>query len=214
MVTAAEVATIWDAVRLAERFGPISLDRICADPPPGLGTEEDVTWFDDHKDKLYELVDGVLVEKVIGTYESLLAVEIARLLGNFVRRHKLGAILGADGTLKLAPRLVRIPDVCFISKEKFPQGKYPRKAIWTVAPDLAVEVLSKGNTKKEMSDKLRDYFKTGTRLVWYVDPQRQTVRVFTDVRKSQLLSENDVLEGGNVLPGFSLPVRDLFADLP
>jgi Uma2 family endonuclease len=214
MSTASEPTQVWDAERIADRFGPIDLRRICMDPPPGLGTEADVTWFDDHEDRLYELVDGVLVEKTMGYYESMLGVEIARLIGNFVRPRKLGIVLGADGTLKLAPRLVRIPDVSFITKEKFSDGKLPREPIPALAPDLAVEVLSESNTKKEMVGKLQDYFRAGTRLVWYVDPEDRSVRVFTGPDQGTRLSENDNLDGADVLPGFSLSIRELFCELP
>lgn len=209
--TASEPIRVWDAERIAERFGPIDLRRICMDPPPGLGTEKDVTWFDDHEDRLFELVDGVLVEKTMGWYESMLGVEIARLLGNFVKPRKLGVVLGADGTLKLAPRLVRIPDVSFLAKDKFPGGVFPREPIPALAPDLAVEILSESNTRKEMTGKLHDYFRAGTRLVWYVDPDDRTVRVFTSPDDAHQLSENDNLDGGEVLPGLSISIHDLFS---
>lgn len=214
MSTALEPPAVWNAVQLAERFGPIPLTRICMDPPPGQGTEDDVTWFNDHADKLYELVDGVLVEKTMGYYESMLAVEISRLIGNFVRPRKLGIVLGADGTLKLAPRLVRIPDVCFIAKDKFPSGKLPREPIPLLAPDLAIEVLSKHNSKKEMADKLVDYFTAGSRLVWYVDPKRREVSVFTGPSDCQIVDEKGTLDGEPVLPGFTLNLAELFADEP
>jgi Uma2 family endonuclease len=205
---------VWTAVRLAERFGPIPLDRIRMDPPPGLATEEDVVRIDDHEDRLCELVDGVLVEKTMGSYESALALEIAFHIKAFVKARKLGAVLGADGMLKLAPGLIRIPDVSFLHRDKFPSGRFPRAAIAALSPDLAVEVLSASNTRQEMTEKLQDYFASGTRLVWYVDPERREVRVFTSVENSQLLKESDSLDGGDVLPGFVLSLRELFADLP
>src|SRR5262245_19041386 len=93
--------TVWNAVELAERFGPIPLSRIVSPPAPGLATEEDaIEWSEGHK-RLCELVDGILVEKDMGAYESLLAAEIIRLVGNFVRPRKLGAVLGEAGLLKL-----------------------------------------------------------------------------------------------------------------
>jgi Uma2 family endonuclease len=212
MSSAVDSTFVWDAVRLAERFSPIPLHRICTDPAPGMATEEDVTWFDDHRDRLYELVGGILVEKTMGAYESMLAIEIAAYLIAFVKPRKLGVVLGADGTLKLAPGLVRIPDVCFISREKFPDGRFPRAKRPLLAPDLAVEELSESNTRKEMAEKLADYFKAGTRLVWYVDPVRREATVFTSVTESRLVTEGEALDGGEVLPGFSLTMRDLFSE--
>ena len=81
-----------------------------------------------------------------------------------------------------------------------------------VVPDLVVEVLSKGNTPKEMARKLDEYFRAGVRLVWYVDPKRRTVRVYTGRDRSVLLHEDRTLDGGDVLPGFSLSIRDWFAE--
>ena len=81
-----------------------------------------------------------------------------------------------------------------------------------MAPDLVVEVLSKGNTPREMNRKLDEYFRAGVRLVWYVDPKRRQVRVFTDREHSVVLGEDDQLEGGDVLPGFTLSIRDWFAE--
>jgi Uma2 family endonuclease len=73
-------------------------------------------------------------------------------------------------------------------------------------------VLSKGNTRKEMARKLDEYFRVGARLVWYVDPQKRTVRVYTARDRSVLLHEDQTLDGGDVLPGFSLSIRDWFAE--
>jgi Uma2 family endonuclease len=82
-----------------------------------------------------------------------------------------------------------------------------------VAPDLAVEVLSPSNTVQEMDRKLRDYFAAGVRLVWYVDPVARTIQVFTAVDQVALLREDDTLTGDPVVPGFALPLRNLFAEL-
>jgi Uma2 family endonuclease len=205
----------WTATRLAERFGPIPLYRIRTKPRPGMATEEDVVEIHDREDRLCELVDGILVEKTMGAYESMLAVEIAALLRNWVKPRKLGTVLGADGMLRLAPGLVRIPDVAFLSMDKFPNGRFPKGAIAALAPDLAVEVLSDSNTKQEMADKLDEYFTHGARLVWYVDPRARTIEVFTGLAASpRTLAEADTLDGGDVLPGFELSIRELFAELP
>jgi len=204
----------WNLVRLAERFGPIPAHRIRTRPLPGLATEDDVVEIHDRENRLCELVDGVLVEKTMGAYESMIAVEIARLIGNWVKPRKLGTVLGADGMLRLAPGLVRIPDVAFLSMAKFPNGRFPKGAIAPLAPDLAVEVLSASNTKQEMDEKLEDYFKHSARLVWYVDPQVRTIEVFTGLVPPRTLTESDTLDGGEVLPGFELNIRELFAELP
>src|SRR5688500_1708995 len=133
----------WTAVDLAERFGPIPIDRIVNRPRPGQATEKDAIDLADRKVRFCELVDGILVEKAMGVFESLIAIEIARLIGNFARPRNLGVVIGEAGMLRLAPGLIRMPDVAFLAKAKFPGGKIPRNSAWSLAPDLAVEVLSK-----------------------------------------------------------------------
>jgi Uma2 family endonuclease len=207
------LSTDWTAADLVERFGPIPLWRIRFDPPPGTATEEDAVAIWEREKRLCELVDGTLVEKTVGYQEAYLAVLLARLIGNFVEAAGLGIVLGADGMAKLAPGLLRIPDVSFIPWERHPDRKVPKLPYVPFAPSLAVEVLSPSNTAKEMSRKLDDYFRTGVRLVWYVDPETRTVEVFTARERSTMLKEGDTLEGGEVLPGFRVPVARLFAEL-
>ena len=127
-----------------------------------------------------------------------------------MRRHKLGIVSGPDGSIRLFPGLVRIPDVAFASWDCFPGRKRPKAPIPHLAPDLVVEVLSKGNTKAEMNRKLREYFEAGVRLVWMVVPNKRAVRVHTAVDQSVLLAEDQSLDGGAVLPGFVLPLNEQF----
>lgn len=205
--------TAWTAADLVERFGPIELRRIRQDPPPGQATEQDVVDIHDREDRLFELVDGVLLEKTMGVQESFLAGWILELLASFVRSHNLGIVLGADGMSRLQPGLVRIPDVCFIGWDRLPGRKVPTLAMLPCAPHLAVEVLSPSNTRREMERKLVEYFDTGVLLVWYVDPRSRTVSVFTNPADTLSLDESQTLDGGQVLPGFELPVAKLFAPL-
>ncbi len=170
--------TDWTVADLLRRFGPIPHRRIRQNPPPGSATVQDVIDIHEREGRLYELVDGVLVEKVMGFYESALACVIIRLLGTFVHNRNIGIVTAPDGMIRLTPNLVRIPDVGFFSWDRFPSRRVPSEPVPLLAPDLAVEVLSKGNTKKEMDEKLVDYFEAGARLVWYVDPVKRTVRAF------------------------------------
>lgn len=210
MATATVSKSDWTVADLFERFGPIPIARICMDPPPGSATEADVPALDDHEDRLCELVDGVLVEKAMGFEESVLGGWIVTLLNNYVRPRKLGKVAAADGMFRLLPGLIRIPDAAFISNERYAKRRRPKSRVAQVAPDLAVEVLSESNTEREMDGKLRDYFRSGVRLVWYVDPGAKTVRVYTSLKSMVLLNERDKLGGGKVLPGFSVPVAELF----
>jgi Uma2 family endonuclease len=203
--------TLADAL---EQLGRIDPRRVRAWPPPGKATEKDVLRLLDHENRLFELVDGYLVEKVMGFMESAVAVDLIGFLKPFVRQHDLGMVAGADGTLRLWPKLVRIPDVTFISWAQLPSHEYPSEPIPTLHPDLAVEVLSEGNTEEEMERKLKEYFLAGARLVWLVDPEARNVRAYTSPEEPVTLTERDTLDGGDVLPGFALPVKDLFARVP
>ena len=191
----------WTAVDLADRFGPIPLARIRHDPPPGTATEADVIEIHDRENRLCELVDGVLVEKTVGTYEAYLAGVLFEMLAPYVRQHKLGIVLPPDGILRLWPGQVRIPDVSFISWSRLPDPALLHEPIAPVVPDLAVEVISRGNTREEMSRKLRDYFQASVRQVWYIDPAAKQVRVYSAVDSSIVLHEHDTLEGGEALAG-------------
>ncbi|HWG46221.1 MAG TPA: Uma2 family endonuclease [Gemmataceae bacterium] len=197
---------------LLHQLGDVPLERIRMEAPPGAATEKDVLALREGPERrLCELVDGVLVEKTVGTPEALLATILGRLLGNFVEEEKLGLVLGADGTLRLFPGQVRIPDVSFISWERLPDDELPKEAIASVAPNLAVEVLSPGNTKAEMERKRRDYFLAGVELVWEVDPKTQTAKSYTSPEDVQRIGKTGSLDGGAVLPGFRLPLKQLFA---
>ncbi len=212
MATMTEPKLEWTAGDIFRRFGPIPIGRIRLDPPPGSATEDDVVAIRDREKRLYELVDGILVEKAMGWNEARLASDIGAALNNFVKPRKLGIVVGADGMYRLNPGLVRLPDVSFLSRDRVPGGRTPRVSVCPLIPNIAVEVLSKGNTKKEMAEKLLDYFGCGVEIVWYVDPAKLTARVFTSPDDSQLLREKHALDGGTVLPGFVLPLRELFSD--
>jgi Uma2 family endonuclease len=205
-----ERPTIPTIADLLAQLGDIPPHRVLMRPYPGTATEQDVIDLDDHHDRLCELIDGVLVEKTVGYEESELAALLIYFLLGFVRQHDLGIVTGPDGTIRLIPGRVRIPDVAFYSWDRLPNRERPKKPIPDLVPDLAVEVLSESNTKKEMAIKLQEYFAAGVRLVWYVEPDDRSVRVYTALDRSTLLTEEQTLDGGDVLPGFALPLRELF----
>ncbi|HLW66263.1 MAG TPA: Uma2 family endonuclease [Gemmataceae bacterium] len=205
-----KVRSLADAIH---RLGDIPLERIRFQPAPGTATKADVI-REAKKDGFYcELVDGILVEKAVGIRESLLAMIIGRLLLDFVLPRNLGIVTGEQGLLQLFPGLVRGPDVAYIAWSSIPGGAIPEVPIPHLVPDLAVEVLSKSNTKREIQRKLNDYFDAGVKLAWVVDPRRRTVRVHVAAEDFVELKKTETLGGGSVLPGFSLPLAKLFAEL-
>jgi Uma2 family endonuclease len=149
----------------------------------------------------------------MGYNESVLAVAIAAVLRAFVIPRNLGVVSGESGMMRLFAGLVRIPDVAYASWDRLPGRRMPSEPVPALAPDLAVEVLSESNTPREMERKRGEYFRAGVSVVWIVDPDARTVAVYTAVDRSDVLSEADVLGGGSVLPGFAVPLRELFAEL-
>lgn len=203
----------WTASEVIAHFGDIPIARIRTSPPPGEATEADVIELHECHDRLCELIDGTLVEKTMGWQEAELAIIIATLLRNFVSANRLGKVFGPDGMFRLEPEQIRIPDVAFISKQRF-AGRTPTPgAFWELGCDLAVEVISPSNTRREMERKLSDYFAAGVAVVWLVYLQTQEVVVYSSPNNSVTLRGDDVLVGGTVLPGFSVPVAQIFAEL-
>ena len=209
-VTESSIRTLAD---LLERLGRVPLERIRFRPPPGTATELDVLEIAARENRLCELVDGVLVEKPMGYGESILAGVILHLLRGFVVPRNLGHVTGEQGMMRLCPGLVRIPDVAFASWDRFPQRRWTGEPIPDLVPDLAVEVLSESNTPAEMSIKVGEYFSAGVHLVWLVDPSSRTATVFITADNSVMLHEHDTIDGGTVLPGFTLTLSELFAEL-
>lgn len=192
-------------------LGDIPPYRIRMHPVPGTATERDVIRILDRENRLFELVDGVLVEKAMGWAESAIGGELFRCVANFVKEHDLGVTIPADGPVRLWKGLVRMPDVAVFGWHHFPNRAVSYKAIAELYPDLAVEVLSRGNTKKEIDRKLREYFLAGTRLAWVIDPKKRIARVYLKPDDFTLLGESDRLDGGEVLAGFSVRLNELFA---
>jgi Uma2 family endonuclease len=195
---------------LLERLGNVAPERIPLRPAPGEAVERDVLDFHRRERRLYELVDGVLVEKVMGFKESIIACTLIRILGGYVNAHDLGIVTGEAGMVRLAPGLVRIPDVCFISWKQFPGRVVPDEAIPQLAPDLVVEVLSDGNTPAEMTRKVNEYFAAGVRRVWLIDRRARSAHDYRSPTDVIAHSEQESLDGGDVIPGFRLPLADLF----
>ncbi len=153
------------------------------------------------------------MEKAPGFAEAYVATQIVARICNFTHEHGLGIVTGGSGPFRFGSRQVRIPDAAFTSWERLPGRVVPNVAIPDLAPDLAVEVLSGGNTEKEMERKIRDYFAAGVRLVWYVDVKNCAAEIFKSPDQREIVSARQALLGGAVLPGFRLPLGELFVHL-
>jgi Uma2 family endonuclease len=199
-----------------QRLGDVPVHRIISVPAPGTATANDL--LDPHitRGRGVELVDGILVEKPMGFREDYIAILLVRALGRYLDVHNIGGIGGSQGLVRFMPNLVRVPDVTFTrwdSADDPAEIEDPDTAFLDVVPDLVVEVLSESNTPREMQIKLGEYATAGVKLVWYVAPDAKTVTVYPKGRErgKKVLGAGDTLDGGKVLPGFALPVADVFA---
>ena len=201
---------------LLHSLGDVPPERVVLDPPPGTATEADlIRLVEGEPKRLCELVDGTLVEKAMSVPSSYVAALLSYFLNGHVIPRGDGFVTGADGMMRMTGRRVRISDVSFVSFDRVPDRLVPAEPILNFAPDLAVEVLSPGNTRREIAQKLREYFAGGTRLAWIVDPLARTVAVHhAPGEPARVLAAADRLDGEDVLPGFSLAVIDLFRNLP
>jgi Uma2 family endonuclease len=205
----------WETLAdLLHDLGDVAPRRVRFHPAPGTAREKDLIRLQEHQDRLCELVDGVLVEKIMGAPESCLTSVLDRRLGNYLDENDRGYLMVTDGPTRLRKGLVLMPDVSFVSWSRVPAREYPSTPIADVVPNLAVEVLSEGNRPREMTRKRNEFFRAGVELVWEIDPFKRTVAVYTSSDAFTLLHEQDTLDGGSVLPGFKLPLRQLFARLP
>ena len=158
----------------------------------------------------YELLRGVLVAKMQAGYQhSIVVARIIFALGSYVESNDYGAIRSGEPGyfLDRDPDTVRAPDVAWIAPGRIPAGTqgYPE-----LSPDLAVEVKSPGNSYPELAAKAAMWLSYGSRQVWVADPERATITVYRPYQEPLTLTEDDVLEGGDLLPGFAVPVWRLF----
>ncbi|MEZ4670222.1 MAG: Uma2 family endonuclease [Anaerolineae bacterium] len=164
----------------------------------------------ENENRRLELDNGVIVEMAASTpLDTVTAGRILYFLNTFVIPRDLGYVTGADGGFKLAQKRSRQPDVGFISKARQPH--LPKR--FDLPPDLAVEVVSED---EDILKKAHEYLTAGTKMVWAVYAEDRTVYVMTLDEKGAIISlpftGDDVLDGGDVLPGFRLAVKDIFPE--
>ena len=178
--------------------------------PPIEFTPEDLLKMPEAKG--YELIDGKLVEKNVGTLASWVGGEINRLLGNFCHEHRVGWVFNAEASYQCfsdRPNLVRKPDVSFVRLGRLPKEEIP-EGHTGIPPDLAVELVSPKDLFYEVDRKTSEYLQAGVRLVWVANPDTRIVYIYRKDGSIVGLREADELTGGDVLPGFRCRVRDLF----
>lgn len=183
--------------------------------PQVLVTAEDLARMPDD-DYSYELLEGRLVRmSKSGMVHGVCSQRLGYAVGNYLRTHDLGVVLPQDTGFLLhrGPDTVRAPDMAFISKERFEAAGFS-DGFWPGAPDLVAEVISLNDRRKHVEDKVRQWLASGTRLAWIVDPRKHTISARRPDGTSAELGDDQELDGEDVLPGFRLPLHELFSGLP
>lgn len=168
---------------------------------------EAIAALSENVDRRLELVDGEIIEVVSNAYASKIAALILGALVFYLKGNPIGHVTGADGGYRVGNDDY-IPDVGYISKARLPD--YPHDVAYLpLAPDLAVEVVSPSDSLKKVMDKVANYLAAQV-VVWVVYPADQEIKVYAPGKQVKTRGVDDVLEGGDVLPGFTLAVRDIF----
>ena len=189
-------------VRIANQVG-VPVDQILPDPPPGTATEDDLLC----SGLAVELVRGTLVRRAGDVFSSSIAAEVGFRLADHAEDTGVRVLIATGtGPFRLRNGDVRSSSISLKRAERL-RGD-PTAAIPDWVPDLAVEVLSPGNTVREMADKRAEYLASGVREVWEIDPRKRTGRVYRPDGTSKELAADDAFEGGDILPGFAMRLAD------
>lgn len=159
-----------------------------------------------------ELIRGVLYETMpTGVNHARIVVKLVLLLGTFIAPRRLGTLMASDlgVVLERGPDTVREPDIAYISAEKMPLG-LDVQGYSELVPDLVVEVVSPNDRPSDVDEKARMWRDFGARLVWVVYPDTRSVDIYGEDGTTETLTENDILRGNDVLPGFSCAVSEIF----
>jgi Uma2 family endonuclease len=160
-------------------------------------------------EKQYEYVNGhVEVKEIAGVRHSRIGMRLGSRINIYVEEHNLGAIYGPDATFTIGERQ-RLPDISFVSAARIPPEGDP-VGIWTIAPDLAIEIISPNDLIEEVEAKIHAYFAAEVRQVWLVSPQFKTVTIYDSPTQTTILTEAEELTSEGLLPGFRCLVRALF----
>jgi Uma2 family endonuclease len=162
---------------------------------------------------IHEVVDGELVMSPKNNpYHGDICADLSMALRAFAKGRQLGAVFDSNTGFWMHNRNCRAPDVSFVSRERLQALGITRhtREFFPGAPDLAVEVLSPNNTRKETDERLKDFFASGTQIAWIINPDTECVEVCHAPDQRKLLGSGADLDGEHLLPGFRYPIADLF----
>ena len=161
----------------------------------------------------HEIVNGELVMSPKNTwFHGDICAALLTALRTFAAAHRLGAVWDSSTGFWMENLNCRAPDVSFVCKERLRGLKRREAKFFQGAPDLAVEVLSPSNSRREVDERLSDFFSSGAQLAWVIDPERELVEVCHSPTQRRLLGSGAMLDGEQLLPGFQYPIADLFKE--
>ncbi len=162
---------------------------------------------DGHK---YELLDGELIRSPVHANHGTVCARFVSFLFNFVEERRLGEVYDSSTGFRLSEKLLLSPDIAFVSRARLKKILVAPDKFLYGAPDLVVEVLSPGDRMTQLSRKLDHYFEHGTRLAWVVNWRKEQIHIYTPDSIETLTGSNDILTGGQVLPGFQCKLSRIF----
>jgi Uma2 family endonuclease len=163
----------------------------------------------------HEVVNGELVtSRNNDFFHGDICTQLSAALLMFVRTGQLGTVWDSSTGFWMKNRNCRAPDISFISRARLQALRFKRSShsFFPAAPDLAVEILSPNNTRRELDERLRDFFESGTRLAWIIDPKTQSAEICRSLTERKLVGSGGFLDGEDLLPGFTYPIADLFKE--
>ena len=165
-------------------------------------------------ESLFEIIDGQRVENPpMSAFACLLANLLAREMNFYAQELNIGqAVVEILFHLALPVDRNRRPDVAFVSYDRWPKDRVidPDANAWDVVPNIAVEAVSPNDLIEELSQKIDEYFRAGVQLVWVIHPKQKRIDVYDSPTSIRVLTENEILDGGKVLPQFQMRLKDLF----
>ena len=191
-----------------DRYAPTMITGVDKKP----WTEADLEALPDDG-YVHELVKGELVMSPKNNYQhGDICAQLIIALGMHAKAHKLGAVWDSSTGFWMRNQNCRAPDVSFVSKARLQGLKRSSRQFFAGAPDLAVEILAPSNTSAEITERLEDFFASGTQLAWIIHPVEQFVEVCHSPTQRCILGPGAVLDGEQVLPGFEFPIAELFKE--
>ncbi len=188
--------------------------EIATSPTTKVWTEAELQALPDEGYR-HEVVDGELVMSPKNNFfHERICMRLSMALNNFVNLARLGVVMGSSAGFWMHNRNCRAPDISFIPVARLQRldFKPTSRKFFPGAPDLAVEILSRSNTRAEIDERLKDFFASGTQIAWLIDPEDESVEVCHSLTARRLIGSGGFLEGENLLPGFRYPIADLFKE--